>query len=66
MTSRDERQTNVSIGFLNLLQILFLILKLTGTINWPWLWVLAPLIFETVMALILMIILVIVIILTGK
>ena len=28
--------------FLPLLQILFIGLKLTGCINWSWLWVLAP------------------------
>lgn len=31
------------IGFCGLLTILFIALKLTGYIAWPWLWVLAPL-----------------------
>lgn len=31
------------IGFCGLLTVLFIALKLTGTIGWPWLWVLAPL-----------------------
>ena len=30
------------IGFVGLLQVLFIALKLTGFISWPWLWVLAP------------------------
>lgn len=30
------------IGFGGLLTILFIGLKLTGYIDWPWLWVLAP------------------------
>lgn len=30
------------IGFLGLLGILFIGLKLTGYINWSWLWVLSP------------------------
>ena len=30
------------IGFLGLLTILFIGLKLTGYINWSWLWVLSP------------------------
>lgn len=30
------------IGFLGLLAILFIALKLTDHIDWPWLWVLAP------------------------
>ncbi len=31
------------IGFLGLLTIVFIVLKLTGYINWSWLWVLSPL-----------------------
>jgi len=30
------------IGFTGLLQIVFIVLKLTGFIDWSWLWVLAP------------------------
>ena len=30
------------IGFCGLLGIAFIVLKLTGTITWSWLWVLAP------------------------
>lgn len=30
------------IGFLGLLAILFIALKLTGFISWSWLWVLSP------------------------
>lgn len=31
------------VGFVGLLTIVFIVLKLTGVIAWPWLWVLAPL-----------------------
>lgn len=31
------------VGFFGLLGIAFIVLKLTGVIDWPWLWVLAPL-----------------------
>ena len=31
------------VGFLGLLTLLFIGLKLTGYINWSWIWVLAPL-----------------------
>lgn len=31
------------VGFLGLLTIVFIVLKLTHTINWSWWWVLAPL-----------------------
>ena len=30
-------------GFASLLTLLFIALKLTGVIAWPWIWVLAPL-----------------------
>jgi len=29
-------------GFLGTLGLIFVILKMTGNITWPWLWVLAP------------------------
>lgn len=33
----------MKIGFFGLLTLVFIILKLTGTINWSWWWVLSPL-----------------------
>jgi hypothetical protein len=30
------------IGFVGLLTIVFIVLKLTGVINWSWVWVLSP------------------------
>lgn len=38
-----EQKTSGGIGFLGLLCLLFIALKLTGYIQWEWLWVLAPL-----------------------
>ena len=35
--------TCVDIGFAGLLTIAFIVLKLTGIINWKWVWVLSPL-----------------------
>lgn len=32
-----------SVGFVGLLTIVFVVLKLTGVIGWSWLWVLSPL-----------------------
>jgi len=37
------------IGFVGLLTILFIGLKLTGYINWSWLWVLAPIWIATIL-----------------
>jgi len=31
------------IGFIGLLTVVFIVLKLTGYITWAWIWVLAPL-----------------------
>jgi hypothetical protein len=42
MTSSSSDSTSGGIGFSGALTILFVGLKLTGHINWPWLWVLAP------------------------
>ncbi len=36
----DSKRTGI--GFTGLLQILFIALKLTGFIDWSWLWVLSP------------------------
>lgn len=30
------------IGFAGVLTIVFVVLKLVGVINWPWIWVLSP------------------------
>lgn len=35
--------TNVGMSFFEVLTVIFVVLKLVGVINWPWLWVLAPL-----------------------
>ena len=39
-----ENKTTVKggIGFIGLLQITFIVLKLVGVIKWSWLWVLSP------------------------
>lgn len=43
-THNNGSRNNYSsgIGFLGALTILFIALKLTGSINWSWIWVLAP------------------------
>lgn len=41
--SNSSAPTSGGIGFGGMLAILFIGLKLTGYITWPWLWVLAPL-----------------------
>lgn len=38
----SKKTSNGGIGFIGLLTIAFIVLKLTGVINWSWLWVLSP------------------------
>lgn len=60
----DDRKVNVtangSLGFIELLQLAFVILKLCGIIKWSWLWVLAPTWIGASLAVILIIALVII------
>lgn len=44
MSSKNSSSNTTSggIGFTGLLTIAFIVLKLTGVINWSWLWVLSP------------------------
>lgn len=42
MTNRVNTNNSGGIGFLGLLTIVFITLKLTGYITWSWWWVLAP------------------------
>lgn len=45
MTTNNVSSSSSSggIGFVGLLTIVFIVLKLTGVIDWSWVWVLAPL-----------------------
>lgn len=54
------------IGFVGLLTILFIALKLTGHINWPWLWVLSPIWISAIFTLVIVIIMCVVAIFLTK
>jgi hypothetical protein len=41
--SSNSSSSSSGIGFPGLLTVLFIGLKLTGYITWPWVWVLSPL-----------------------
>jgi hypothetical protein len=45
--STQSSSSSSGIGFIGLLTLLFVGLKLTGHIAWSWFWVLSPLIFTT-------------------
>lgn len=51
-----ENNSNSGIGFVGLLTIVFIVLKLTKVISWSWLWVLSPLWISLVIGLLLIII----------
>ena len=38
----DNSNNSGGLGFISVLTLIFITLKLTGTINWSWLWVLSP------------------------
>lgn len=42
MKKETTVRVNGGIGFVGLLAIAFIVLKLMGVINWSWLWVLSP------------------------
>lgn len=55
-----EENNNMSFGFLEVLTLIFIVLKLTGFISWSWFWVLFPIIFDLGLAIILFIITIII------
>jgi fatty acid desaturase len=42
MSSKNQEPTSSGIGVFGLMGVMFIGLKLTGYVTWPWLWVLAP------------------------
>ena len=53
-----EKQTTVSggIGFVGLLTIAFIVLKLLGIITWSWVWVLSPIWIDAILVIILLVV----------
>ena len=65
LMSNNSSSSSSGIGFSGLLTVLFVGLKLTGHITWPWLWVLSPLWISFLIGLAFVIILLIAGIITG-
>lgn len=61
MNNERNNTTAGGIGFCGLLTVAFIVLKLTGVINWSWLWVLAPIWIPTAIALAIIVIVLIVV-----
>ena len=48
--NNNNRATSGGLGIIGVLTIVFIVLKLTGLITWPWIWVLAPIWISAVVA----------------
>ncbi len=49
--SNSSSNNSGGVGFVGLLAIVFIVLKLTDVIAWSWLWVLAPIWISTLLGL---------------
>lgn len=56
MNDRNSKSTSGGIGFIGLLTVAFIVLKLVGVINWSWWWVLSPVWISTALALVLILV----------
>ena len=50
--SKNGSSSSSGIGFTGLLTVAFIVLKLTGHIDWSWWWVLSPVWISTIVSLI--------------
>lgn len=64
--SSNTQSSSGGIGFVSLLTIVFITLKLTGHINWSWFWVLSPIIFSTIFALSLLTLFLVIMLIVNK
>lgn len=62
--NQNNSSTKGGIGFCGLLTIAFIVLKLTGFIDWSWLWVLAPIWIPT--AIVIAVLLVVLVVILVK
>lgn len=56
----DNKKSGTGTNFFGLLCLLFIALKLTGQINWAWVWVLSPIWIPFAIALVIAVVVVIV------
>lgn len=50
--SKTNNSSSGGIGFVGLLTIVFIVLKLTGVVDWSWWWVLAPIWITSILVII--------------
>ena len=54
--SNSNKSGGASCGFVGLLTLAFIVLKLCHVINWSWLWVLSPIWISTILVVLLVVI----------
>jgi MFS superfamily sulfate permease-like transporter len=54
--ANSSSSSSSGIGFAGLLTVAFIVLKLTGFINWSWWWVLSPVWISAIIALVVIVI----------
>lgn len=46
---KDKNVSNSGMGFISVLTLIFVVLKLTNNIRWSWVWVLSPIWISTIL-----------------
>lgn len=64
--SNNSSSSSGGMGFFGLLTIVFIVLKLTHVISWPWVWVLFPLWAPIAIGLVLLVIFTIAVVVLNK
>ena len=62
----NQNSTSGGIGFVGLLTIVFIVLKLTGYIDWSWQWVLSPIWITALLVIVILIIVFLVMLIADK
>lgn len=67
MASNDNHNSSSKgLGFCSILAIVFIVLKLTHYINWPWFWVLSPIWIPITLIILVLVIIGIVAVISSK
>ena len=66
MSKQSNSSSSSGIGFVGLLTIVFITLKLLGKIAWSWWWVLSPIWITTIIVLIVLLVMILVTIIATK
>lgn len=56
MSKKEKTSSNKGVGFVGLLTIAFIVLKLVGVITWSWVWVLSPIWISIALAVVLIVV----------